>query len=393
MQNKIILTFLIAGSGVAMAQQPVDDLVQAVVEHNLDLRLTKTLNITELLESRTENNLQETEIEVGQEWGTKEAGNKFNVSVTQGFDWPGLYRARSKSISALALKQQAQYDAMRRGLEVEVRQLLVDIAAQRQINDLLRQVAAGFDTMLDGAKSQWEKREITILDLNKIRIEAASADIAYAEGVDRLNELQTRMSVLAGDASWSGRIPMPYDIPVAELEIEEVYYLTYLNDSPQLMAMEAEESYLRSMVDIAKMERAPGFSLGYDYEREDGVSFHGFHVGLTLPLFSSRGKVAAAQSALTSHQLQQQIEATNIAKQVKLDYKLAESLKMQMDAYGPAIAINDNLKLLKDAFDKGQLELTHYLSDVNYFLSAQQQYIDIQRRYAHQVIKLNQYRK
>lgn len=387
---KIFSTFLLLPSLLTMADS--EQFLSGIVESNPEIIAAEASMNTGQIETRIENNLPDTEIEVGQEWGNLNAGNKLNVSVTQGFDWPGMYVARSARYRALVTANQARLASMKADMMAEARGLLIDIAAQQLTNNLLERISSGLDLMLEGAVRQYETASITILDLNKIRIEAANASLALTEGTIALDELLTRLAAMSG----STEIEMPKfdNIPYAELPLLDLqtYIDAAVSDSnPARQSALATGEYVKAGERVARMSRAPGFALGYDYEREGGVTFHGFHVGLNLPVFSSRGRVAAAQAASTEADLEAANIDTGIIRAITYDYRLAESLKHRLDTYGPAVALSDNIGLLKSAFDRGALELTHYLSDLNYFLAAQRQYIDLQRAYIRQLVALNRF--
>ncbi|MDE5810844.1 MAG: TolC family protein, partial [Muribaculaceae bacterium] len=158
--------------------------------------------------------------------------------------------------------------------------------------------------------------------------------------------------------------------------------------SPEVARALAESRYSDAMLSVARQERAPGFALGYVMEKEIDATFHGFTLGLNLPIFSSRGKVAAAQAQLAASSAVADQARLNLERKIKADYKKALSLKKQIAAYGPAIALTDNLALIRKAYEMGQCDIDHFFIDMNFFLQAQQNYFDIERQYTSTLLAL-----
>lgn len=384
----VLISSLFPDVLLASTTLTTQEIVARVLENNLPLRQFASDANMAVLEQKGENALGNTEIEVGHEWGNNFAGNKFNVSLTQEFDWPGIYHARSKAISSLERLNSVEFLLKRENLELEVRQLLIDIAAQKQINELLRKVSTGFDSMLMAAEKKRETQSITLLDLNKIRIEAASAKVEYAEGVSCYGELSRQLAEMLSVPSIDFDVSADFDFE--NLSTFEVYQ-TALSNSTQMAVESARVDYATAVSKSAAAERAPAFSLGYDFEREDGATFNGFHVGVSFSLFSSRFKAAASKSEVVSAGLAKLSMESQLQSSLRRDYLLAQSLQNQMDSYGPAIAIADNLELVQKAYELGQLTLIDYFQEINYFLDAQMKFVDIQRRYARTVVSLNRY--
>lgn len=383
-----IISPIFSSVSTATTLLTTQQIVDRVLENNLPLKQSVADAQSALLQQKANNGLGNTEIEVGHEWGNNDAGNKLNVSLSQEFEWPGVYHARSKAITMLERLNSAEFLLKRENLEIEVRQLLIDIAAQKQINELLRKVSEGFDAMLVAAEKKRETQSVTLLDLNKIRIEAASAKVEYADGVACYEDLMKQLAEMLSVTSIDFEVSDVFDFEnLSALEV----YQSALSNSNQMAVESARVDYAAALSKSAVAERAPGFSLGYDFEREGGATFNGFHVGVSFSLFTSRLKSAASKSEVISASLEKLSLESQLQSSLRRDYMLAQSLRTQMDSFGPAIAVADNLALVQKAYELGQLTLIDYFQELNYFLDAQMKFVDIQRLYARTVVSLNRY--
>lgn len=384
---KLPLSIISIAISYTLFANTTDDIIDVIINNNPSYQISIFENLSEFNRQKAENALNGAEIEVGQEWGDHDAGQKFNVSISQSFDWPGVYNSRNKSLWALAQRNAASNQLSRISLEVTARSLLVDIVAQRQVNALLLSMANNISQMAEKAEKQWQERSITLTDYNKLRIDAARTSADYAEGVDQLYELESSLQLLAGTNDVISLIND--DMPLLSL-YDLDFYLNQSSQSAEIKNARAELIYYENQEKVARKQALPGFSLGYDYEREAGVNFHGFHVGVTLPNYS-KSNMLSAKNAVAAAQINQATVENEILQRISIDYSAAQSLKKQMDALGPAIALNDNIELLNKSYSLGQIELSHYLYDVNYFLEAQIQYIRLVRDFNKRVISLNRY--
>ena len=67
-------------------------------------------------------------------------------------------------------------------------------------------------------------------------------------------------------------------------------------------------------------------------------------------------------------------------------------LKSEIDEYKSVFEDSNNLLLLKKALDGGEISLINYLQEMNYFIEAKQNYIDVLYQYHLNLAELNKYR-
>ena len=72
--------------------------VSEILSNNPTLASRRANAEAESLNLRADNNLSDPELEFEHQWGTPSVGgNKWSVSVSQSFDWPGVYHNRAKA--------------------------------------------------------------------------------------------------------------------------------------------------------------------------------------------------------------------------------------------------------------------------------------------------------
>ena len=142
---------------------------------------------------------------------------------------------------------------------------------------------------------------------------------------------------------------------------------------------------------VPKMQQLPSFSVGDKYAYELGDKFNGFTVGVSLPLFSSRNKVASAKARKISAQFARQSDEVAKTSQMMVWYDEATELKGQIDEYKAVLGDKTNVKLLRKALDAGQISLLDYLMEMRYFIDAHNQLLELELRYNNLIVDIDKY--
>ncbi|MDE5687627.1 MAG: TolC family protein [Paramuribaculum sp.] len=343
---------------------------------------------SDLLELKSENSLAPLEAEFGYLWGEGETGNKWNLSISQSFDWPGVYSARSKSIKATerVLKEASRGALLSQMLEIK--QAMIDIVAAGKNMAVSQMLNDTINKLYDVASKGVEQGEVTRLDLNKIAIERISvarqlnADKrAYAAAVSSLE------SICGSDA---GEIIGGLNEFPDEHILAEEHYERLMNEAnPTLSEKRANILAAKATATTEQRLNYPGFNLGYSYENEGAERWHGVTAGISIPLFTSKGKAKAAKlrvAAAESEAIQTMI--SEVAA-LKAERAQAVSLYDEVTKYETALNGTDNIALLQKALAGGQMSVLDYLQELTYFISARRDYIDLRYQYALALARLN----
>jgi len=384
----ILLLFAFVTSVGVSAQDAFEQAVSLLVSQNYDLRVSAEENERQLFELKTENNLPETELSVSKRWGDR-GGEKTGIEINQGFDWPGLYRARSKEQSltreALRLLQLGRLNDKR----TQIRLLLIDYIAAKKRVRLASEIASNLEQLSAQYNRAYEMGEVSILDRNKVAVESLRANAAL-KAAERGREYAVSAILEQGsDNSVMGLLSQIDSYPVQTLCPEEEYE-ELLDSSDPLMA------YYRQMEKVAGQRQKnavlgnyPSFSLGYGFEREEGQNFHGFNIGIGLPIFSNRNKskVASFQSMEYSNNLQgEKMRKVAKIRSMVADVRILDGTIAEMRRIFES---DSQIKLLKKAFDGGEINLFSYLSDLAFFTEAHNDYLDAEYNRAKILTELN----
>lgn len=382
----------------ALSARAVDDtfsrVVNTIVDNNPSIaaKRASTKASAELLSA--DNNLRDPEIEFEHQWGQDNIGNKWSLSVSQSFDWPGLYAKRAEIArhSGSAMEFLLQSDIL--DLRLKASETLIDyINAVKRYRSAI-EIIENLDTVSAYLERAYDRRAVTVLDLNKARFERANALTAADDALVAVNSLSRELQALSGGMQLD--LSSLDEYPALVLSPEDVYLESYEKNSPSLMAARSAVLSADSKLAAEKMSLFPGFSLGYIHNVEIGEHFNGLKVGVELPVFSRRHRKAAAiaEKEAASQQL---VDIDLAARQeIYSRYAAASAAGKRLVSYNALFAADgsrdDYRALLQKSFFAGQITLINYLYELNYYIEAKQNYLDLQYRYYQSLVQLERYR-
>ena len=368
-----------------------EEAADSIVASNPEVRAAYATVYADGLTLDVSNNLPDPEVEVEYQWGRHEVGDKFDINVSQGFDWPGVYRARGKAIATASRAMEFLDRSNYIDKKLEIKLLFIDIINARKNISLLKSRIGIMDELIDKYTHGQERGELTILDINKIKIERAKLNNSLSSIESDYEMLCSTLVGENGGKECNSLIEQLNEYPDDMILPVDNYEMMLTENNPMNNYSSLMSQSQAQMVQAEKLSRLPGFTLGYHHSWEDGDVFNGLVVGMTLPFFSTRHKVKAAKAMQQSLAYQEESVASQLHATMMGNRNKALSLHRQLDSYGKALGNDDNARLLKMALDGGQISILDYLGEMAYFLEARQDYLDLQYRYNQALAELNKY--
>lgn len=390
MRRLRIFSILLLTCVVSINAVTVDEILGKIASNNIELKSIEASNKSKIAEIKTSNNLEDTQFEAEYQKGDNINGNKYGFGISQGFDWPGMYVARSKSNRLMIEASSYEYSAQKLSVMLEAKQLCVrlihanrQIKAQTEVYNNIAQLAAEYE-------KGFNHGEISILDINKLKIELLNVKQALDQIKVERNSLIEDLVAMNGNEVIEG-VENIECYPNQVLEGIDIYEAQYSSKDPDNLYATAVASNSEQNVSLAKMGWFPKFAIGYKYANELGDRFNGVTFGMSLPIFSNKNKVNIAKSEQLVADYNKQNLAVARLSQIKSDYSKAVNLKAQIYAYNNVLSDSNNTEMLKKALDGGQITLLNYLLELRYFLEARQTLLELEFEYQSTLSSLNRY--
>lgn len=369
-----------------------DRVLETVVSNNLSLKYAESENKAAIAAMKAENTLEAPEIGFESLWGAKGIGDKRNFSISQGFDWPGVYAARRDAIR----KSQSAMQFLRESSQLETRQevrlLLIDIIYTKQRIASTEKICEGLASMMTAFKKAMEEGNETRLDYNKAVIEKIAAERELKTLKGEYASLLASLQVLNGGHDVADLVmALGETYPEADLASLRPDLENLRAKDPAIAAVKAQAEAEKSLVRMEKRSLLPGFSLSYNHEWEMGDRFNGFSISMSLPFLTGKKNVKAALLRSQTAEMQQEMELIRLSAAMSGDYDKALQLRELLDQYEGVMNDDSDFVLLKKAFDGGQINFLTYMQELNFFLGARRDFLETLYNYHQTVARLQRY--
>lgn len=366
---------LMASGAGAMTPQ---DAANAILSRNGErLQIAVEQNAKDL-ETRTIANAPDPSIEGDYMWMPEGVDNRWNVAIGYEFEWPGVYKSRRELGKAMREANAVDADA---GIYEKYVEILKEIGtylyAERRI-EMMRHIQLATDSLHSASVRATKGGQMSRLDLSKITLEQGRVNTLIANLEAEKSGSEGNLKTLNGG----------YDCTALLNSIDRTWVMTpthsleeYLEEArtnPQLKKAISELEVADRNIGVAKAEGLPGISVGYHHDFEDAMHFNGATLGVSIPLFSNRGKVKAAQAAKAVAEYQVTVTTDKVESEITALYDevqlIDQALKVPMEVF----ATTDYNTLLLKAYRGGELSLTDYLQERSWFSEAHLDLLELQ---------------
>lgn len=383
--KKFVFAIVFASAALcAGAQSAFSDIISSALGNDKEIKARQAAGEA----SVTFNDVDGPQIDYEHQWPDRgDLEEKWVLSITQDFDWPGLYRARSK-VGALERENASLVLlAIKADRALGVKQLIIDIINSHRRHELYRAVSRNLARVDSLTRRAFDLGNATSLDIwkmklavleNEYNIATAESDIRALEGA----LAATGAQFINGEAEFWHDYPLQAMINPAEADPGSITE-SLMRNSAALGAARAK---------AVRLEAVPSFSAGYLHAYEENTHFNGLRVGLRLPSFSQKkkNKVAALEAEAAAFGASYEFDKQRAEFQAL--YEEASTLSRALASYRELTGDESYLRLLDKAYKAGQLSVIDYLNEINLFISARIGFLDLEYRYNLTLARLNRYR-
>lgn len=339
---------------------------------------------------KTESNLPDPEVSGEYLVMPQDVDNRWTAQIEWGLEWPGVYGARGKEAKMKMSVAEKQLMAERAERLAEIKDLLLDYIRSYQKLLLLEELSQNNDTIYQLAEAAARGGEMTILDLNKVKLEYANIRVAKAGLLDEQAEVVGNLSQIYGKNCVELLEKMNCSFPQLVIPTEEE--ITRIKEKALVVqAAMAEAESARLGKKVAKMEALPSIAFGYKHQFEDGMHFNGAVLGISVPIFSSRGKQKAAQAEILDAEFKAELTSNEIETEALATWKRLKLISQQIDEIAPIVENADYNAALLKAYKGGVITLIEYISDRNYFTNAAVELVSLRHNAAKALAFLQRY--
>lgn len=378
------------------AQNSIDAILRQVEANNRQLQANAQTVQAQKLENRASNNLADPTLSYAHLWDSDDKNITVGeLVIAQSFDFPSLYVSRARLNRLKGQSLDAQSDALRQQILLQAQEACLDIIhlsrRQQLLDERLKnaeELAAFYQRRLEtGDASSLETNKIN-LELLNVRTEARLNRTALDSKLKELTALNGNQSLVPGRPMPDGpaaataqnlgltdypSVPLPADFgPLCE---------ELLASDPTLLSLQNESLAAQKQLSVSRQGWLPGLEVGYRRNTESRHPLNGIVVGFSFPIFQNQGKVKAARSQALSIDYQKENARLSASTALWQLYDEACNLHASMQEYAETFGRQQDLKLLRQALEGGQISMIEYFVEVSALYQSQANLLQLENQY------------
>jgi len=378
------------------AQNSIDAILRQVEANNRQLQANAQTVRAQKLENRASNNLADPTLSYAHLWDSQDKNITVGeLVIAQSFDFPSLYVSRARLNRLKGQSLDAQSDALRQQILLQAQEACLDIIhlsrRQQLLDERLKnaeELAAFYQRRLEtGDASSLETNKIN-LELLNVRTEARLNRTALDSKLKELTALNGNQSLVPGRPMPDGpaaataqnlgltdypSVPLPADFgPLCE---------ELLASDPTLLSLQSESLAAQKQLSVSRQGWLPGLEVGYRRNTESRHPLNGIVVGFSFPIFQNQGKVKAARSQALSIDCQKENARLSASTTLWQLYDEACNLHASMQEYAETFGRQQDLKLLRQALEGGQISMIEYFVEVSALYQSQANLLQLENQY------------
>lgn len=375
-----ILLSASCGSLRAQSMESIDSVLAAVERNNLELRALQQNNEASRLEIQSQNNLQQ-DLSVSYSPFFSRGYDGVSSSelvVSMGFDFPSQYVSRGKSGKLQNQALDMQYALQRRDILLQAQLLCLDLVRLNQEKELLDTRMANADELLALMEKRFAEGGANIIEVNKVKMERMNVRTLAAQ-----NEA-ARQNALQSLRAMNGNIPVELlaaEYPaVSDIVDYDEFYAEVMATDAGILSAEASVDAAAQEIKVNRQNWLPKFEVGYRRNTAMTEASHGFLVGASLPLFSSRNKTKIAEARHTAAQSELENARLQAETQLQSRYNELQQIRSAVQTYDVPL-MHSTLDALKSAVLAGQMSVIDYYVEADNVYGNLSTYLSLENQY------------
>ena len=377
-------------STAGLRAQSADSVLHQIASNNLQLRALAQQATAGKLSIDAERNIDDPTVEYSSFYSRETTGQSGSeLVVTESFDFPTVYGIRRKEGNLRKRVIELEAEATRCSLMLYAKETCIELVRLNKEHDCLQQRATHADHLINVLEEQLKAGTATLVDVNKLKMERMSLEgDLLRNDADHRAALQTLLQL-------NGGLPINFDShefapDVLPADFESLYSEAMAAD-PEIKLAQAQSDAAGQALSLGKASRLPRFEAGYRRNTEGTFKEHGFVIGGSLPLFSNRHRIKAAQAALVGRNLANADTRGRIEAELHAAWNEQEQMRRTLQVYDRQV-IDHTLQLISQGVEAGRLGVAEYLVQAQAAYSILQEAINAEARYHKATARLTRHR-
>jgi outer membrane protein, heavy metal efflux system len=377
MNKRFKILFIALLPCFAHAQSTMDQVLASVQANNKTLLAEQRL--IEARKAFLQTGLALYNPEVSLDWMRgfpSSAGNQADFTASQAFDFPAAYKYR-RQIADLRTAQTAyESDMVRKDILLEAKLVALHLIYLNKRKVELANRLANAEAFYSNFQKKLAQQGATILDVNKAALQLLNikTDLQLLE-----TEVAGNLLQLAG---LNGGKPVAFNDtiypPAPALPDFETLEQTIGGSNPALKYLQTQQQIGQEETKLTRALLLPKFEAGYRYQGILGQKFHGARLGMSVPLWENKKKLAYASVQQQLYDARIEEHRTGHYHEIKRKYDQYQALRQNFEEYRSNLQMTSNTALLGKALQAGQITVLEYFLETTLYYESLDRFLKLE---------------
>jgi len=270
----VVCGILISMSTIAQ-DTGIKGILEQISQNNRQLKAYQSYMASQNLGNKTENNLQDPQVSAFYlPFGEHETDDYYEYQVSQRFEFPTVYGARSKRIERQKELLELEYEMLRQEVLLNAKKQLLELQTLQQREELEQKRVEQAKQVYNQIQRLFDAEQIGILELNKAKVAWLQEQFELDQINIRIrNTLLELQKLNGGNAIEAEQVQFFADPELAEMQ---TLWEEKLSEDAEIQQLKARENLAQQQVKLEKNKILPDLSIGYNYQGVNSSNYSGF---------------------------------------------------------------------------------------------------------------------
>ena len=359
---------LLSIAGVAQTSD-ISGVLQQIESNNKELQAYSDLMESRQLTLVSGNNLPDPIASAYyMPWGNHPGGSYTEFEVTQSFEFPTVYGTRRDLIEKQKIQMTIEYDMLRQDVLLPAKKYLLEVIylnKKMAVEEMRSQKAK---QVFDQVQELFDKEQVGILEVNKAKI----AWMQEHFKVDQIENERENLLLLLKNMNGGN------DVTFTQPDLAEDLNLGALDSiwehrqavDPALRIFKQKEEIALQQIELSKTKALPNLTAGFNYQGVSGLNYSGVYGGVSIPLWSSKNTVKAAEAHYLYQQSYSNVQLLQVYAAFRKQYNAYQILLRKFLEYQDTLGNLSSDALLLTAYELGEISFMDYYIELQFYRQA-----------------------
>ncbi|RKZ58123.1 MAG: TolC family protein [Gammaproteobacteria bacterium] len=301
-------------------------------------------------------------------WGDHPGGSYTEFEITQSFEFPTVYGTRRDLIAKQKGQMAIEYDMLRQDVLLPAKKYLLEViylnkrmAVEEMRSQKARQV-------YDQVQELFDKEQVGILEVNKAKI----AWMQEHFKVDQIENERENLLLLLKNMNGGNDVTFVQPAMAEDLNLDALDSIWEHRQAvdPALKKLKQQEVIALQQIELSKTKALPNLTAGFNYQGVSGVNYSGVYGGLSIPLWSSKNTVKAAEAHYLYQQSYSDVQLLQVYAEFRKQYNAYQILLRKFLEYQDTLGNLSSDALLLQSYELGEISFMDYYIELQFYRQA-----------------------